>query len=149
MKYRQSALVQAAQGVIRPQDIINRATLVPSETYASKYALLISGGGDANSNWPSFWNDLKLVHSVLVQRYLYNPDNIIVIYADGIAPDSQLNVNYRANISNVRGAMNYLWNVMGPEDTLFFFATDHGTTYSGAQHGAEPSGESPVVDEGG
>ena len=88
------------------------------------------------------------MYSILVQRHLYDPDNIIVIHADGIALDSQLNVNYRANVSNVRGAMNHLWKVMGSEDTLFFFATDHGTTYSGAQHGAEPSGESPVVDEG-
>ena len=47
LKYQQSALVQVAQGVIRPQHVINRATIVPSEMYGSKYALLISDGGDA------------------------------------------------------------------------------------------------------
>jgi hypothetical protein len=92
----------------------------------TKYAVLISGGVDAFNNHYRYWNDMKFMYSVLINEYGYDPDNIYVIYADGVARDGDMPVDYAATIGNVRTVFNELETEMDSQDRLFLFLNDHG-----------------------
>ncbi len=50
---------------------------------SNDYAVIISGGGDNESNWVRYWNDCSAMYSALVNVYNYSPPHIYVIMADG------------------------------------------------------------------
>lgn len=124
-----------------PFYIIDVPMLIPPEHSATKYAVLISGGVNSQNAWPSFWNDLVLVYSVLVQDYSYDPANIFVIYNDGVGADGQIPVDCSASAAHITTILNNLSEVMTTEDTFFFYATDHGTC-------APSTGNEPSNDQG-
>lgn len=109
-----------------PIHAVDIPILVPPEHSSTKYAVLISGGWDAQNAWPSFWNDLVLVYSALVQNYNYDPANIYVLYNNGVGMSSSIPVDYAATAANIDITMDNLAEIMEEGDTLFFFATDHG-----------------------
>jgi hypothetical protein len=119
--------------------------VVPPEHAETKYAVLISGGWTPQDAWPSFWNDLKFVYSVLVQKYHYDPANIYVLYNDGKAPDGQIPVDHPALPDDVNTVMDELANIMTNKDTLLFYVTDHGGHYGTS--GAESSSDTAGLDE--
>ena len=100
---------------------------ISAQTYTNKYAVLISGGICSYSAYGRYWNDLKLMYSILVDEYDYDPQNIIVIYKDGIAEDSDMPVNVSANYEHFNNTFNYLAQVMDSKDSLFIFTSNHGS----------------------
>lgn len=118
--------------------------LIPPEHSDTKYAVLISGGWDAQSSWPSFWNDLVMVYSALVQNYNYDPANIYVLYNAGYGYNSKIPVDYAATAANIDITMDILADIMMEGDTLFFFATDHGGQW---KMGLEPTAGAADKDE--
>ncbi|MHA1995148.1 MAG: C13 family peptidase [Candidatus Hodarchaeales archaeon] len=97
-----------------------------TQTYANRFAVLISGGYRAQKAYSRYWNDLKLMYSILVDKYAYNPQNIIVIYKDGIAEDTDMPVNVSANFQHFNNTFNYLAQRMDAKDSLFIYTTNHG-----------------------
>ena len=93
----------------------------------SKYAVLISGGINPVKAFPRYWNDLKYMYSILINRYGYNPGNIYVIYKDGFAEDIQMPVNYSASLADLQTVFSSLATRMLADDTLFIFTTNHGS----------------------
>lgn len=118
--------------------------VVPPELSSTKYAVLISGGHTVQDSWPSFWNDLKFVYSVLVQKYHYDPENIYVLYDDGKGKDNQIPVDHPALKDSITVVMSHLAEVMTKRDSLLFYATDHGGKCT---FGVEPSGDDSDLNE--
>ena len=90
------------------------------------YAVLFSGGGDPANNHIRYWNDLKFMYRTLVETLGVDPDNIVVLYADGTAEDNEMPVDdgatgdtLQATFENLR-APGQFWN------TIFLFTTNHG-----------------------
>jgi plastocyanin len=69
-----------------------------------KFAILISGGGDAADNHPGFWEDVENLYEHKVNNEDYCPENIEVIYFEGDSentaaiPDSQVASATQANV---------------------------------------------------
>ena len=97
-----------------------------TETYANRYAVLISGGYRAAKAYSRYWNDLKFMYSILVNKYAYDPQNIIVLYKDGVAQDADMPVNKSANYEYFNNTFNYLAQIMDSKDSLFIYTTNHG-----------------------
>ena len=104
------------------QFLINFST----QTYANRYAVLISGGYRPAKAYYRYWNDLKAMYSILVDKYAYDPKNIIVLYKDGVGEDSYMPVNKSANYEYFNNTFNYLAQIMDTKDSLFIYTTNHG-----------------------
>lgn len=98
----------------------------------NRYAVLFSGGYDGGDNHVRYWNDLKFMYATLVNRYRFDPDNIIVIYGTGIGSDTQIPVHYRASLDALHTAFNHLKSVTDEYSTIFFFTTNHGGGFKSA-----------------
>lgn len=92
-----------------------------------KYAVLISGGVNSGMAYIRYWNDLKYMYSILRNTYGYAPQNIYVVYKDGIGEDNQIPVNYSATIANLQTVTTALSAKMTDKDTLFLFTNNHGS----------------------
>jgi hypothetical protein len=99
---------------------------ISAQTYPDKYAVLISGGYRAMKAYTRYWNDLKFMYSILVNKYAYNPQNIIVLYKDGIGEDMDMPVDASANYTHFNNTFNYLAQIMDSKDSLFIYTTNHG-----------------------
>ncbi len=104
-----------------------------------KYAVLLVGGGDAANNHLRYWNDLKTMNAILVARG-YKKSNITVIYADGVAKDASMSVNYSASKANVNKVFKDLGDKLGAQDELYVMVNDHGGGFLGQQSGSNGPG---------
>jgi hypothetical protein len=116
--------------LVYPVEVIDIPILDPLEHSDTKYAVLISGGWTPQDAWPSFWNDLVLVYSALVQDFNYDPANIYVLYNSGLGPNNNIPVDHAATAANIDTTLDDLAELMTEGDTLFFYATDHGRQFS-------------------
>jgi hypothetical protein len=89
-------------------------------------AILISGGANAQSAHLRYWNDLKMMYTLLVNNYSYAPERIIVLYKNGIGEDNDIPVNYSATVANLNRAFANVSNQISEFDSLFIFTTNHG-----------------------
>ena len=92
----------------------------------TKYAVLISGGKRPAIAHLRYWNDMKYMYSILVNRYNYRLDHIYVIYKDGVGEDTDMPVNYSATIANVTAVFDDLETKMTSNDQLFIYTNNHG-----------------------
>ncbi len=126
--------VREAESIPLPgcnESILSTGTL-PSglekdDTMPTKYAILFSGG---YSNWfayPRYWNHITWFYELLILRG-YDPDNIFVLYNDGVGETEETNVtvNYPGTSDGMNETFTYLSSVMGRTDSLFVYVTDHG-----------------------
>lgn len=97
-----------------------------------KYAVLLSGGKDANYNHPRYWNDLKFIYKALKEKYGYT-DNEIIVYANGThSPSGDFDENgtneidYAATKNNLAQVMNTVAKFIAKDGKFFFFSTNHG-----------------------
>jgi hypothetical protein len=111
-----------------------------------KYALLYSGGINKDKAYMRYWNDLSLYYNMLVWQFGYDPDNIVVVYKNGVAEDNSMPVHYAANLDGVATAFNYLRDVMGFNDQFFLFMTNHGGTWTDVGS-PDPTDEEPAGDQ--
>ncbi len=95
-------------------------------SYPNKYAVLISGGYSSWNAYSRYWNDLKFMYSILVNKYAYDPQNIIVLYKDGVGEDTDMPVDASANYTHFNDSFNYLAQTMDSKDSLFIYTTNHG-----------------------
>lgn len=95
----------------------------------TKYAVLISGGGSSGGAYPRYWNDMKYMYSILVNRYNYRLDHIYVIYKDGVGEDTDMPVNYSATIANVAAVFDDLETRMTSNEQLFIYTNNHGNGF--------------------
>lgn len=91
-----------------------------------RYAILFSGGKNANSAYQRYWNDLKFMYSTLIDNCSFAAANITVLYKNGTAEDNEMPVDNSATQANLEAAFTNLEGISGSTDTIFFFATNHG-----------------------
>jgi hypothetical protein len=103
-----------------------------------KYAVLLSGGWDAGSNYSRYWNDLSSIYKALRQKYRYTDDEIIVLYANGThSPNADLDgngtndVDYAATKANLTTVFNTVATYLNQDGKFFFYSTNHGGQESG------------------
>lgn len=92
----------------------------------SDYAVLISGGWNSWNAHIRYWNDLKMMYSILINNYSYNPNRITVLYKDGVAEDDDMPVDYSATSANVTQVFQDLAGTISNNAKLFVFTTNHG-----------------------
>ncbi len=95
-------------------------------TVSTKYALLYSGGINPDKAYDRYWNDMSLYYNMLVYIYGYDPDNIIVVYKNGVALNNSMPVGYAATPAGLNSAFSALGDMMDSNDQFFFFMTNHG-----------------------
>jgi hypothetical protein len=107
-------------------------TPLPLENYTpvidptpEKYAILYSGGISPNWAYYRYWNDLIWMYYLLLFNG-YDPDNIYVVYNDGIGESELMPVDYPATHDSMNTIFGTLSSEMGRSDSLFFFSTNHG-----------------------
>jgi hypothetical protein len=121
-----------------------RARLVPGILKIlkrSKFAVLVSGGYNASSNYGRYWNDLQFIYKALKQKYHYTDFEIIVLYANGThSPnadfdgDGKDDVDYAATKANLAKAINQVALHITKNGKFFFYATNHGGDDPGAHN---------------
>jgi len=126
LQYLSYKVVQAATR--RWHEDIIPFQITPGLKFLRKYAVLISGGIDSSHAYNRYWNDLKFMYSILINKYGYSPRNIYVIYKDGTAEDTQMPVNFSASLTNLQTAFSSLAIRMLADDTVFIFTTNHGSS---------------------
>jgi hypothetical protein len=92
---------------------------------AEKYAVLYSGGIKPDKAYYRYWNDIIYMHFIL-EMHGYDPDNIYVVYKDGVSEDGITAVDYPATHTSMNTVFDLLAAEMGARDTLFFYTTNHG-----------------------
>jgi hypothetical protein len=97
---------------------------------SQKFALLYSGGINKDKAYKRYWNDLSLYYNMLVWQFGYDPDNIVVVYKNGLPEDNSMPVHYAASINGLSSAFGQLQKAMGFEDRFFLFMTNHGGTWT-------------------
>lgn len=113
-----------------------------------KFAVIISGGHDAYNNYVRYWNDCSAIYQTLINNG-YDKANIYVVMSDGRDPaddlrvgdscisspldldgDSIDDIEYAANIDNIRLILDSIKDRITINDDLFIFVTDHGSRTS-------------------
>jgi hypothetical protein len=113
------------------------------------YAWIISGGHNMSNNHIRYYGDVQFIYNVLVYDYLIPKDQIIVCFADGTDPapdqsgglnsnpdfdnDGDTDINYNATLAGVTSGFNDIKAMVGPDDHLFVFTTDHGGSGKGGR----------------
>jgi len=103
----------------------------------NEYAILLSGGFNTINNHARYWNDIGEAY-LMLKKYGYQDENIIVFYADGNYPNpanchnwtdvksqySTMMIDYPATKENLTLAINKIKH--SNSNSLFVFCTDHG-----------------------
>lgn len=116
----------------------------------SKWAVIISGGGDKEHNYFRYWNDCADIYSMLTGIYGYSDDHIVVLMSDGTntAEDRRLyngydsspqdlngdgigDIDEKATISSIEATFTLLGNLVQPDDEVLIYTTDHGLSANG------------------
>ncbi|MCD4776814.1 MAG: T9SS type A sorting domain-containing protein [Candidatus Aegiribacteria sp.] len=106
------------------------------------YALIISGGASSGSNHIRYYGDVQFIYNVLAHDYLLQDDHIVVCFADGTNPapdqsgglnsnpdfddDGDTDINYDATSTGVSSGFSDITAMVGADDHLLIFTTDHG-----------------------
>lgn len=104
------------------------------EAMKAPYAVLIAGGANAANNHIRYWNDLAAMYSILRSKG-YPADHITVIYADGVAKNASMPVNYSATKANISAAFTNLAARTNDSNDIYIMLNDHGCTLSGGHTG--------------
>ena len=118
------------------------------ETAKRTYALIISGGIDAISNYERYWNDCSFIYQTLVNKYNVPKGNIYPIMSDGTDPyadmrcttggfksqpldldnDGVADIKLAATKVNIENTLDQLAKKIQKDDHLFIYVIDHGGT---------------------
>jgi hypothetical protein len=98
------------------------------------HAVLIAGGWSPADNHIRYWNDLKTMYSILIAQG-YPKANITVLYADGVAKDASMPVNYSATTANLSTVFTSLAGKTGAGSPVYIMSNDHGTQLPGGHTG--------------
>ncbi len=111
------------------------------------YAWIISGGANQGNNHTRYYGDVQFIYNVLAHDYLIPDDHIIVCFSDGLNPapdlsnglnsnpdfddDGDSDIIFDATTSGVTSGYNAINAMVGSDDHLFIFTTDHGNSAKG------------------
>jgi len=92
---------------------------------AHKHALFVAG----MNNMVDFYNDFVNMRNILIDRYGYDPANIVIVMGDGTGyPD--LPVDYAGTVADLNTALDEYApggiRELGPDDSLFLYTFNHG-----------------------
>jgi hypothetical protein len=103
-----------------------------------RYAVLLSGGWNASSNYSRYWNDLSFIYKALKEKYGFKDEDIVVLYANGShSPNEDLDGNgtddldYAATKANLTAVFNDIGSKIPADGKFFFYSTNHGGQVSG------------------
>ncbi len=103
-----------------------------------RYAVLVSGGWNASSNYGRYWNDLQSIYKALKSKYGYTDSAIIVLYANGthlpsadFDGDGTDDIDYAATKANLTTVFNTVAANIASTGEFFFYSTNHGGFESG------------------
>ncbi len=103
-----------------------------------RYAVLVSGGWNASSNYSRYWNDLSFIYKTLKEKYGFRDEDIVVLYANGShSPNEDLDGNgtddldYAATKANLTAVFNDIGAKIPNDGKFFFYSTNHGGQVSG------------------
>lgn len=128
--------------IVRKDTISNVVNSVAQRTYA----VILSGGYNANSNYQRYWNDCSFIYQTLVNKYEVPKENIYPIMSDGDDPavdlrtvygysmsqpldldrDGEKDIYLSATKSNISQTLNSLASKLKKDDHLLFYVIDHG-----------------------
>src|SRR5262245_39297759 len=91
-----------------------------------KFALLYSGGINADKAYGRYWNDVALYYAMLTWVFGFDPDHIVVVYKDGVPENGFAPVHYAATPAGISAAFQQLGAEMDFTDEFFLFMTNHG-----------------------
>ncbi|MFW9854324.1 MAG: C13 family peptidase [Candidatus Thorarchaeota archaeon] len=91
-----------------------------------KYAVLISGGIKPEKAYSRYWNDITAMYFILTWLYGYDPQNIYIVYKDGIPENGFAPVHGPATHTYLQTVFTELENKMTRSDNLFIYTTNHG-----------------------
>lgn len=97
-----------------------------------KFALLYSGGINKDAAYMRYWNDMTLYYAMLTFLFGYQPENVVVVYKDGMPENGFMPVDHPATPAGLNAAFTDLRNRMTSKDEFFFFMTNHGGTIADA-----------------
>ncbi len=108
----------------------------------NNYAWIISGGANQSNNHERYYGDVQFLYLTLTQDYGYENDHIVICFADGLNPaidqsggvnsnpdldlDGDTDFDYDATTTGVTSGYNDIVSLVGSDDHLFIFTTDHG-----------------------
>ena len=96
-----------------------------------RYAVLFSGGINYSNNWIRYWNDLVFMYSTLINKYGYTDETIFVLYANGVARNSDMVVDFSATQPNLESVFDEIRDRTTNRDFIFLFTTNHGGGFWG------------------
>lgn len=116
-----------------------------TEQNNNKWAIIISGGGDIQTNWIRYWYDCSAVYKTLI-AHGYNREHIFVAISDGqndapdytdynyvqgssqwdLDGDGTYDTQYPSTITGIYQMFNDINNVLPQGSEVFIFTTDHG-----------------------
>lgn len=123
------------------------------------WAVLFSGGYDANNNRPRYYQETLRMWNITTGILSFNPANVYVLFADGLDSgadqctsesggcpgyiDSDWSTVTTAHSSvlsasrvNLENTLSFLSNAMGQDDSFYFWSFDHG--------GDDPASSNPL-----
>lgn len=124
------------------------ANLTPDQTNSAGnlYAVILSGGGNAASNYVRYWNDCSFIYKTLRNRFGVPASNISLLISDGDDPADDMRLGngstmsspldldgdgtnenvLAATKSNLTNTLNNLASTLTTDDRLFLYVIDHG-----------------------
>jgi hypothetical protein len=106
------------------------------------YAWIISGGANQGNNHIRYYGDVQFLYLTLTDDYGYTNDHIVICFADGLNPavdnsdgqnsnpdldgDGTQDFDYDATFAGITSGWNDIQSLVGPDDHLLLFTTDHG-----------------------
>lgn len=113
----------------------------PNTPAANRWAVIISGGYNQSNNHIRYWNDSSYFYTTLMAHGFLD-DHVYVLISDGTNPaadrsdgtnspadldgDGDDDTQYSATKANITTVFNDLQGLLGVNDILYVFTTDHG-----------------------
>lgn len=117
-----------------------------STSSPDKWAVLLSGGANKESNYARYWNDCRYAYLALTRKLDYPANHIFCLVSDGTNPaqdrkigaytydsspldfdgDGVMDIAYSASKASLSTVFNYLAANVSPGDEVLLFVTDHG-----------------------
>lgn len=133
---------------LKPQVKKSNSTNEVPEVAQRTYAIIISGGGNMNTNYERYWNDCSFIYQTLVNKYGVPKENVYPIMSDGNNPAADMRsisgtylsqpldldndgvdeIKLAASKENVRKTLDLLSSKLRKDDHLFLYVIDHGGT---------------------
>lgn len=139
-----AATNQPATGPESTGDLTPQQDADGDEDCACKWAFIVSGGVNEDSNHPRYWNDVVQKWEYKNEHADYPEECITTFYHEGTGESDDVPAGrvVTATQENIETALAALAPKMqackerGIKPTLQFLVTDHGTGYHGANQGA-------------